>query len=125
MDETRPVVARHEAPEANLRTYVTGFILSVALTLAAYLMVTQHTLSSRLLIGAIVALALVQFLVQMFFFLHLGRETKPRWKLVVLAFMIVIVGILVGGSLWVMNNLNYRMTPQQINQYLKSQDGGI
>ena len=37
-------------------------------------------------------------------------------------FMLGIVLIIVGGSVWIMNNLNYRMTPQQMEQYLKSQD---
>lgn len=125
MEESRPVVARHETHDATLRSYVSGFVLSVCLTVAAYLIVTRHTLSMHILIAAIVVLALVQFMVQLFFFLHLGRETKPRWKLGVFAFMIVIVAILVFGSLWIMNNLNYRMTPQQINQYMQDQDGGI
>jgi heme/copper-type cytochrome/quinol oxidase subunit 4 len=37
---------------------------------------------------------------------------------VVLAFMLLVLGILVGGSLWIMNNLNYNMvmTPSQIAQ---------
>ncbi len=111
--------------------YSLGFFLSVVLTLAAYFLVQGYLRSGGtaftrdFLIGAIVGLAVLQFFVQIFFFLHLGRETKPRWKLLVLFFMILVILILVLGSLWIMSNLNYRMTPQQINQYMQNQDGGI
>lgn len=107
----------------KLSTYISGYILSIGLTLAAYLMVTHHTLSYWPLLYAICGLAFLQFLVQLVFFLHLRVETKPRWKLLVLLLMVLVVGILVAGSIWIMNNLNYRMSPQQINNYMQSQDG--
>ena len=117
------ITASHDTDRGTLRTYVTGFISSIVLTLTAYLLVTHHALSRRFLIAAIVALALVQFLVQVVFFLHLGRETKPRWKLGVFLFMTMVVLILVFGSLWIMTNLNYRMTPAEINTYMNNQSG--
>ncbi len=120
------VVASHkDAQRYSLKTYITGYILSVALTLTAYLLVKEHTFDRRALIAGVAVLAISQFIVQMLFFLHLGLETKPRWKLVVMGFMLGVILIIVFGSLWIMYNLNYRMTPQQVNHYLKSQDGGI
>ena len=107
----------------RIGTYITGFGLSIGLTLAAYFLVANHALSRGGLMAAIAVLALVQFLVQAVFFLHVGREAKPRWKLLVMVLMVLIVTILVGGSLWIMNNLNYHMTPTQINHYLQDQDG--
>jgi hypothetical protein len=41
----------------------------------------------------------------------------------VLALVFVLIVIL--GSIWVMYNLNYHMTPTQMEQYMKRQDGGI
>lgn len=105
--------------------YVSGFVISLFLTLEAYVLVAHHELSRKLLIGTVAALALIQFMVQLVLFLHLGRETKPRWKLVVFLFMIMVVFILVFGSIWIMYSLNYRMTPQQIYQYLNNQGDGI
>jgi hypothetical protein len=32
--------------------------------------------------------------------------------------------IIVGGSLWIMNNLNYNVTSKQASQYLKDQESG-
>ncbi|HUD10972.1 MAG TPA: cytochrome o ubiquinol oxidase subunit IV [Candidatus Saccharimonadia bacterium] len=114
---------------ATLRSYVTGFVLSLMLTLVAYMFVESHVSSSPplfstpFLIGLILSLAMAQFIVQLIFFLHLGTETKPRWKLTVFLFMVVVVGIVVIGSLWIMKNLNDRMTPQQVNTYMNDQDG--
>jgi cytochrome o ubiquinol oxidase operon protein cyoD len=107
----------------TFKSYVRGYVASLCLTLTAYLLVAHHALSTKwMLVALVIGLALTQFLVQLVFFLHLGKETKPRWKLVVFLFMIMVVCILVFGSLWIMNNLNYRMTPAQVNQYMNSQD---
>jgi cytochrome o ubiquinol oxidase operon protein cyoD len=105
--------------------YVTGFILSIALTLGAYLAVVNHMYMAATLVMIIIGLALVQFAVQLIFFLHLGTESKPRWRLMVFWLMVSIVVILVGGSIWIMNNLNYHMTPQQVNTYMNNQGGGF
>lgn len=118
LEAQKPLAAGH----ATLGGYALGYILSIALTLAAYFFVRGNGATRDMLIGVVVGLALVQFLVQLFFFLHLGRETKPRWKLFVLLMMMLVVGILVFGSLWIMQNLNVRMTPQQINTYMQNQD---
>jgi cytochrome o ubiquinol oxidase subunit IV len=109
-------------------SYSIGFASSIVLTLLAYGAVQlylDHDLSvaKDVLIGSIIGLAFMQFLIQAFCFLHLGRETRPRWKLVVFFFMIGVVFILVAGSLWIMNNLNYHMSGHQMEEYLKSQDG--
>ena len=108
---------------ARLSVYISGYILSLGLTLAAYLLVTHPSYSNHVIIASIVALALVQFFVQLLCFLHLGAETKPRWKLLVFGFMVMTICILVFGSIWIMDNLNYNMTPTQINNYLNNQDG--
>lgn len=124
----RSVISRHQTDEtesASLAKYVVGFMGSLLLTAAAYVLVTRHVFAGNYLIAALASLAFLQFLLQMVCFLHIGSETKPRWKLLVLVFMVGIVLILVGGSIWIMHNLNYRMTPQQMNTYMKNQDGGI
>jgi cytochrome o ubiquinol oxidase subunit IV len=131
-DRDSVVASSHEAGmHVTLKSYVVGFILAVTLTCTSFALVHihvahHHEFPPDSFMGiALPFLALVQFFVQLFFFLHIGKETKPRWKLLVLGFMILIVLILVIGSLWIMHNLNYRMTPQQINTYMLHQDGGI
>ena len=117
------VVAEHDTARGTLAGYVSGYIFAVYLTVTAYLAVYNHLFSNTTLLVVIVALAMVQFIVHLIFFLHLARETKPRWKLAVTLFMIMVVSILVGGSLWIMSSLNVRMTPQQENNYMNNQQG--
>jgi len=116
---------------ATLKSYVAGFGLSILLTLGAYFLANAHVQSGhlwpsshQLLVAWLVGLALVQFVVQLIFFLHLGRETKPRWNLLVFGFMGLVVAILVFGSLWIMNNLNYNMMPPaDTNTYMEHEEG--
>lgn len=98
-------------PHGTLATYIAGFVLSVALTLVAYALVQQRVLENDLLLGLVIGLAIAQFVVQMVFFLHLGRERKPRWNLVVFGFMLMVLFILVWGTLWIMQSLDYHMMP--------------
>src|SRR5205814_6251871 len=99
---------------ATVSSYVTGYIASIALSVMAYLLVRQHASGKTTLVALVVALAMVQFIAQLRFFLHLGREARPRWKLLVFLLMLMVVSILVFGSLWIMSNLNKHMTPQQM-----------
>lgn len=97
--------------DSTYSKYLAGFILSLALTLIPYYAVT-HNVSSRFVIGSVLTIAAIsQVFVQLYYFLHLGQESKPRWKAYTLYFAVMILVILVFGSLWVMNNLNYNMMP--------------
>lgn len=110
---------------ALLGSYTTGFVLSIGLTLVAYFGVVAHWLSRDWTVFLLLALAVIQFAVQLFFFLHIGRERKPRWRLLTLFIAIIVVLIVVLGSIWIMYNLDYRMMPEKIQHYLQTQDGGI
>ena len=113
-----------EMGHGTFLSYSIGFLISLELTLGAYLLVINQAFSSRRLILTIMGLAVAQLLVQLIFFLHLGRESKPRWNLVVFSFAATVVLILVIGSLWIMNHLNYHsMTPQQTNTYIIKDEG--
>lgn len=105
--------------------YVVGFVLSVILTLLAYTTVVAGAFSYQATVAWILVFAVVQLFVQLIFFLHLGREAKPRWRIVVLAFGILVVAILVFGSLWIMDNLNYSMmhSPDAADHYMHRESG--
>lgn len=94
-------------PEARLGAYIFGFILSVGLTLLAYEAAASQVIASWQIYTIIITLAIIQLVVQLVFFLHLGKESKPRWNLLIFFFMIIVIFILVGGSLWIMYNLDY------------------
>ena len=91
------------------KRYTIGFVASVLLTAASFAIVaehlaTQHQFPSHgALFAGIVVLALAQLAVQMIYFLHVG-ESKSR-DIAVLALAAAIVVLVVGGSLWIMANL--------------------
>jgi cytochrome o ubiquinol oxidase subunit IV len=95
----------------TLTSYIIGFLLSLVLTLAAYFLVEKQWFDRWTLILVITALAIVQMIVQLFFFLHLGNESKPRWNLHSFLFMALVVVVLAGGSLWIMYSLDVRVMP--------------
>lgn len=104
--------------------YVTGFLGALALTGLAFLIATGNTANGWLVALGIMVLALAQTVVQVYYFLHLGEEEKPRWKTVSFLFSVLIMLIIVVGSLWIMFNLNYNMgmTPEQMDQYMLEQN---
>ena len=97
------------AGAGHLKNYVVGFITSICITLASYLTVSQTLLKGGFLVGAVASFAISHAVVQLFLFLHLGDPTRPRWRMMVFLYTLMILSIVVAGSLWVMNNLNYRM----------------
>jgi cytochrome o ubiquinol oxidase operon protein cyoD len=126
MSKPRVLVSAHDLARPSYTTYITGFVVSLICTLSSYYLVRHHMVSRKWSIAYIVAaLALVQFFIQLTLFLHLGREAKPKLRLLVFCFMMMVVMILIGGSIWIMQNLNERMTPTQMNNYMNSQDGGL
>jgi cytochrome o ubiquinol oxidase operon protein cyoD len=122
--EVRAVDTQHEVGQGSLLSYSVGFVSSIILTVGAYQLVVRHVLAGWALIFTLLGLAVVQLVIQLLFFLHLGRESKPRWNLLVFAAMAIIVIIVAGGSLWIMKNLNYHtMTPVETNTYLRDHEG--
>lgn len=108
--------------------YTIGFALSLALTIVAYLLAMYHPNHSWILV-LLGALAIAQLGVQLTYFLHLGEEVSPRYKQASFWFMSTALIIVVVGSIWIMQNLNYNMmnfTPQQKTEYmLKQYDKGF
>lgn len=92
----------------SLKSYVIGFIASLLLTCLSFFLVFTQFVTGRYLVFSIVGLALVQAIVQLLFFLHVGQEDKPRWETVTFYFMVLVLLIIVIGTLWIMFNLNDR-----------------
>lgn len=90
-------------------SYLIGFIFSLLLTFASFILVVTKAISGPYLIYALIGLALVQAIIQVLFFLHVGQEAKPRWETLVFYFMILVLIIIALGSLWVMYDLNNRV----------------
>jgi cytochrome o ubiquinol oxidase subunit IV len=124
------MIEHQEAARGTLKTYLAGYVLSFGLTITAYLSLRHHIgthhafPTDNIMLAILASLAIAQLMAQLVFFLHLNRESKPRLNFLVFSFMLIVLVIVVGGSLWIMNNLNYHMTSQQMSQYLKNQESG-
>jgi cytochrome o ubiquinol oxidase operon protein cyoD len=99
----------HGGSHGSIGSYITGFVLSIVLTIIPYYIVVNHSFNNEIIYIVISVSAVMQLLIQLIFFLHLNSESKPRWNLTVFLFIILIVGILVIGTLWIMYNLDYNM----------------
>lgn len=117
----------HQTAHDSYTAYIIGFVLSVVLTLAAYFAIVNSWFTGRSALLLVTALAIVQLLVQLLFFLHLGQERGPRWNLASFLFASLVVVIVVIGSLWIMYNMNhnmgYDMTPDELDQSIINDEG--
>ncbi len=93
----------------SLRIYFIGFILCLVLTFIAFAIVGKDSLSKEFLYLCVSVLAVLQLIVQVVCFLRLNASEGARWNLISFLFTILIIFVIVGGSLWIMWNLNYNM----------------
>lgn len=121
-------MTNHTKHAGSFLTYTSGFLLSIGLTLLAFGVVNEHVKSHHMsyshdsIVLLVMGLAAVQLIVQLVFFLHLGRESKPRLNLLAFMFMLLVLLIVVVGSLWIMNHLDYHhMEPSETDQYMTEQ----
>ncbi len=93
----------------SLKSYLSGFVLALILTAIAFALVMRGTLSPKVTLGGIFVAGIVQILVHLHYFLHLDTTSAARWNVLALIFTLLIMILFVGGSLWIMWTLNYRM----------------
>ena len=98
---------------ANLPLGIAGFVLSVILTAIPFWMVMGDVLKNSVHTSIIImALAAVQIVVHMIYFLHMNTKSEAGWTMMALIFTVIIVVIVISGSLWVMYHMNLNMMPQ-------------
>lgn len=94
----------------SVKSYLIGFVLAAVLTIIPFWVVMIGGLSSGLATGAVIVVAgILQLLVHLVFFLHLDRSSAARWNVNAGLFTLVVIGIIVVGTLWVMWNMNHHM----------------
>ncbi|WP_339167498.1 cytochrome o ubiquinol oxidase subunit IV [Brevibacillus sp. FSL L8-0520] len=91
----------------SLKSYVIGFILSIVLTIIPLVLVMNHMLEKTALVITIMVMAILQFIVQLFFFMHIREGEKPRYNVQTLILGLVIVFTIVVGSIWIMTFNKY------------------
>ena len=102
----------HDAGHGSFKGYMIGFVLSIILTAIPFWLVMGGVLDSKLFTAVLVmGIAVVQIVVHMVYFLHMNPRSEGGWTMMALIFTLIIVGIALAGSLWVMHHLNANMMP--------------
>ena len=92
----------------NLKTYITGFVLSLILTVIPFGAVGFEWFDMGTTLIVVAVTAVVQILVQMYFFLHLDFSPESAWNTGSALFSLLILAVLVGGTLWLFYSLEMR-----------------
>jgi len=102
---------------ANLKDYLTGLSLAAILTAIPFWLVMSRVLGSPGATTALIlAIAVVQIVVHVIYFLHMNTKSEGGWSLLALIFTLVLVVIALAGSLWVMYHLNQNVMPVSVEQ---------
>lgn len=115
----------HTASDEHKTTasYVVGFILSLVFTFIPYYLVVNHVVSGMTLLLTILGFAVIQMIIQIVFFLHLGRGPKPFYNVVFFIATVGIILVVVGGSIIIINNLHHNMSPSDQTKRLINSEG--
>jgi len=98
------------------RDYIVGFLLAAVLTAVPFWLVLTGAVRDLATTALIIAaLAVVQIIVHVRFFLHMDRRGEGGWTLVSFIFTAIIVVITIGGSIWAMYQMNTNMMPMTVN----------
>ena len=102
--------AQHRV-RSGVRTYLLGLALAVALTAASFWAAHTPLIYGPSVPIAITALAVAQMGIHLVFFLHITSAPDNTNNILALAFGLLIVFLVIGGSLWIMANLDQNMLP--------------
>ena len=98
-----------DAHHGSTKQYVVGFLLSIVLTIIPFWVVMSGSMTGFAAGMVILVAGILQLLVHLVFFLHLDGSSSSRWNINAGLFTLVVIGIIVAGTLWVMWNMNYFM----------------
>jgi cytochrome o ubiquinol oxidase operon protein cyoD len=91
--------------------YLTGLGLAILLTATSFFVAGTDLVWEPSIPVALVVLAIAQMGVHLVFFLHITTGADNANNVLALAFGVLIVILVIGGSLWIMANLNHNMMP--------------
>jgi cytochrome o ubiquinol oxidase subunit IV len=91
--------------------YTTGGFLAVILTTTSFWVANTSLLWGPGVPLGLVVLAIAQIGVHLVFFLHITTAPDNTNNVLALAFGMLIVTLVIGGSLWIMTNLSGNMMP--------------
>jgi cytochrome o ubiquinol oxidase subunit IV len=96
---------------ARVFGYVVGLGLALLLTATSFFIAGTTLVWQPSIPVAIIVLAIAQMGVHLVFFLHITTGPDNTNNVLALAFGLLIVFLVVGGSVWIMSHLNQNMPP--------------
>lgn len=103
------MIDQHHGWNTSFKPLIWGLVLSLIFTVLAYFIAVEHWLSGWGLVFTIFGICIIQAMTQLIFFMHLFLESKPKWNSLVFFFLVLVMFVVIGGTLWIMNNLNYNV----------------
>lgn len=98
----------HDSHEnhGSFKSYLIGYLISIVLTIIPLVVVLNDMFDKTVNMVIILVMALLQFVVQLFFFMHIreGEPGKPKWNVMGLILGLLFVLTIVVGSIWIMMN---------------------
>ena len=93
----------------SVKSYVTGLVLSLILTIIPFGVVMSGALSVLTTVIVVAVTAVLQILVQLVMFMHMNTKADEGWNVMSFVFTLTILVLVVGGSLWIMQHLHLNM----------------
>ncbi len=91
------------------KSYLTGFLLCVVLTVIPFALVMNPVFSRPTTLLILVAFAVAQIVIQLVYFLHMNRSSEGGWNLISFIFTLVILFIIVALSIWIIWSMHFYM----------------
>jgi cytochrome o ubiquinol oxidase operon protein cyoD len=91
--------------------YVIGFVVVLGLTGVSFYVAGSDLIWKPGIAPGIIVLAIAQMGVHLVFFLHITTAPDSTNNVLALAFGVLIVLLVIGGSLWIITHLNHNMMP--------------
>jgi cytochrome o ubiquinol oxidase operon protein cyoD len=91
--------------------YAIGLALAVLLTATSFFVAGTDLVWTPSIPIAIIVLAIAQMGVHVVFFLHITTGPDNTNNVMALAFGLLIVLLVIGGSIWIMGHMNHNMMP--------------
>jgi cytochrome o ubiquinol oxidase operon protein cyoD len=101
--------------------YLWGLGFATVLTIASFWAAATHLIWGPAVPVALIVLAIAQMGVHLVFFLHITTGPDNTNNVLALAFGVLVVFLLVGGSIWIMANLSANMMPMPMDQLIQMQ----
>jgi cytochrome o ubiquinol oxidase operon protein cyoD len=110
-DDTAPGDEHHEEASIaeGVRGYLLGLALAVLLTIASFWAPTTRVVWSPAIPALLMTLAVAQMGIHLVFFIHITSGPDSTNNILALAFGVLTVGLILAGSVWIMDNMASHM----------------